>query len=1209
MKLFIPNILSSGKVALRMVLIMFGLLMLFNQEANATHIVGGNLTYRCLGNNQYEIRLSLRRDCLLGAPDAQFDDPASIGFFDAKTNARLIFAGFGGQLLMNFNADDTLNETYVSDCGVIGTPVCVHQTTYVDTLFLPFWANGYKMVYQRCCRNGSVTNIIDPINTGMTLVAEMSSAAQTVCKSSPQLLAYPPIYICVNKEIDFLPEYLDADGDSVGFSLATPFAGGDIINNRPQPPPIPPYDLINWRPPYGLANIMGGDPLKIDPITGRVTGKPNTIGQFVLTIIITSYRNGVALTHTRVDFQYNVRDCRPVAIAEFSSTELNCNGLEIGFFNESDMADSYIWVFDSDDPNSDTSTGVNPVHTYDEEGWYNVTLIAYDSNMICYDTIVHQVGVFFADIDADFVYSSMDCTDGVTLNVTDISTSTNYPIVKWEWLLTHGFTILGDTVQHPTFELDIDQEETVFLVLIVTDENGCTSSKAQSFLVREFGIEFNPEADSICKGESVHLLLNGDSTLTYSWTPPNGLDVTNGWDPIAFPGISVEYFVTVTDGICTLTDSIEVNVQQPPNLQFTYHTDCRALVVDFINTSPSNILYHWDFGDTTRLDDTSALYSPTWIYDEAGVYVVTLTSKDGCDFTLMDTITANGIVLNIPDEIVNCFEDGVHLNPDFNPDYMYIWSPAEFLDDPTSPNPFATVEDDTYFYVTVTDSLLPGCIARDTVLVIIPDEFEITASNDTISCAFKNITLTAGVTGNQNVTFIWKDVEGNIVETGPIIIVNPQVTTSYIAMAMDTLGCSKSDTVTVFKPEPGFNVDAGNDTSYCLIQTLTICATSVDGVTYEWYNANNDLIGTESCIDVTPGVTTCYRVIGTDLLGCQDADTICLTPVYFQINAGPDQTICLGDSAMLSATGMAGLTYEWFDGENMSIGIGNTIKVSPGESSCYYAVGTDALGCEDADTVCVNIFDFGLTIEGDNIACFGDETTLSVVDVTGLNYTYIWSPTGEVTAVIIVSPEVTTTYTVIVSNQGLACKDTLSHTVEVIGLNPLDIIITSDPDSITLGEIAQLTVNQDPNFDYVWSASTGELVDPIYNPIVTPSGPTTYCVTVTDFDGCTGVSCYSLAVADPFCDERDVFIPNAFTPNGSGTNDMLCVRSNFVQSMELHIYNRWGEKVFSSTDINNCWDGTFNGKVLSPDVFGYYLNVTCPNDKMYFKKGNITLLH
>ncbi len=1211
MKLFIPNILSCSKVTLRMVCIMFGLLMLFNQEANATHIVGGNITYRCLGNNQYEIRLSLRRDCLLGAPDAQFDDPASIGFFDATTNQPLIFVGFGGQLFMDFNGSDTLNEIFTSDCGVIGAPVCVHQTTYVDTIFLPYWANGYKMVYQRCCRNGSVNNILNPVNTGMTLETDMTGAAQLVCKSSPQLLTYPPIYICVNKEIDFIPEHFDSDGDSIGFSLATPWAGGDIINNRPQPPGGPPYELVNWRPPYSLANIMGGVPLTIHPVTGRVTGKPNTIGQFVLTIVITSYRNGVPLSYTRVDFQYNVRDCRPVPIADFTSPGLNCNGLTMNFTNQSEMADSYIWTFDTDDPNSDTSTETNPVHTYDEEGFYNVSLVAYDSNMICYDTIVKQIGVFFSDIQADFSYSSNSCTDGVVLDVTDLSTSSNYPIAEWNWLLTYGANVEASTDTNPVFNLDIDGMESAFLVLIVTDINGCTDSKAQSFQVKEFGIEFNPDADSICKGESVHLLLNGDPSLQYTWSPPNGLDITDPWDPIAFPGISVEYFVTVTDGVCTLTDSIEVNVQQPPNLQFTYDTDCRDLVVDFFNTSPSNFQYHWDFGDTARIDDTSSVYSPSWTYDSAGVYVVTLTVKDGCDFFITDTITANGVVINLAETLVNCFESSIELNPDFNPDYIYTWTPAEFLDDPSSPNPVATVDNDTWFFVTVMDPNFPECIAKDSVLVIIPDDFEISVSpEDTISCAYNDILLIAEVTGNQNVSYVWKDIDGNILETGQTLIVNPIVTTVYIAMAMDTLGCSKADTVTIFKPDPEFELDAGNDSIYCYIQTITLCATSIDGVTYEWFNADGDLIGTSKCIDVTPGSATCYAVIGTDALGCQESDLVCLTPVYFQINAGPDQSICLGDSATLTVTGMTGLTYEWFDENDILVGTGEQIKVSPEESTCYYAVGTDALGCQDADTVCIDPFIFDISIAGDNVVCFGDEVTLEVTDANGLNLTYIWSPGGETTAIIVVSPEVTTNYSVTVTDADSGCLDSISYLVEVIGFNPLDIVITADPDSIILGESSQLTVNQDPAFDYVWSASTGELVDPIYNPVVTPTGPTTYCVTVTDFDGCTGVACTSSpGVADPFCDERDVFIPNAFSPNDDNYNDVLCVRSNFVESMELHIYSRWGEEVFSSKDINSCWDGRYNGQLLPPDVFGYYLNVTCPNGKSYFKKGNITLLH
>nr|MBP7239275.1 PKD domain-containing protein [Saprospiraceae bacterium] len=411
MKVTIADILSNGKKVLRIAAMLCSLLLFSGQEAKATHIVGGHLTYRCLGNNQYEIRLSLRRDCLLGAADAQFDDPASIGFFDATTNQPLTFVGFGGQLFMPFNHDDTLNQILVSDCSIAGNPVCVHQTTYVDTVFLPFWQNGYQMVYQRCCRNGSVNNILNPISTGMTILTEMSATAQNVCKSSPQIGDYPPIYICVNKPIDFIPNAFDVNGDSLGFSFATPYSGGDIVNNMPQPPNPPPYNLINWRPPYSLANIMGGVPLVIDPVTGRITGTPNTIGQFVITIVVTSYRDGVQLCETRVDFQYNVRDCRDVPVADFSAPELNCNGLSVPFTNLSQNADRYLWVFDTGNPQSDSSTAFSPTYTYDEEGFYDVTLFVRDSDFICFDTITKTIGVFNSIINAEFSYGSVSCTD------------------------------------------------------------------------------------------------------------------------------------------------------------------------------------------------------------------------------------------------------------------------------------------------------------------------------------------------------------------------------------------------------------------------------------------------------------------------------------------------------------------------------------------------------------------------------------------------------------------------------------------------------------------------------------------------------------------------------------------------------------------------------------------------------------------------------
>jgi len=1214
MNIPILNILNTGKMALRMIFIMCSLLMLSQQDAKATHIVGGNLTYRCLGNNQYEIRLSLRRDCLLGADDAQFDDPASIGFFDATTNLPLAFVGFGGEFLMDLNEDDTLNQILVSDCSIAGNPVCVHQTTYVDTIFLPFWANGYKMVYQRCCRNGSVQNILNPLLTGMTLVSEMSGAAQNVCKNSPQIGSYPPIYICVNKDIDYFLPATDLQGDSLAFSLTTPFSGGDIINNMPQPPNPPPYDLVNWRPPYSLANVMGGVPLSIDPATGHITGRPNTIGQFVITIVISSYRDGRELTQTRVDFQYNVRACRDVPVADFTSPGLNCDNLTMNFTNISVDADEYLWIFDYGNPLSDISVEVNPIYTYDEDGFYEVALIVNDSDKICYDTIIQTIGVFTSNLNAEFSYSSNSCTDGIILDVVDLSSDPEYSIVGWEWLLTYPEGVIASTEQNPTFTFDIDGPSTVFLVLIVTDTNGCTASEAKSFQVQELDLIFNPEADSICNGEEVHLLLNGDSTLTYTWAPPNGLNLNNPWDPIAFPGISVEYYVTVTDGVCTITDSIFVEVQQLPNLAFDYQTDCKSLEVQFINGSTNGENYHWDFGDTSITDDTSNLENPTFTYGQPGVYIVTLSSRDGCDVSITDIITVNALLDQIPEQIVNCFENSIHLNPGFNPNYTYLWSPGEFLDDSMSSNPIATVTDDTWFYVTITQASLPGCQIVDSILLLIPDDFDITTGDETVtSCDFDEVSLTATITGNTNVVITWKDVDGNILGTGPILLVNPTNTTTYIAMAMDTLGCIKADSVTVLKPDPTFEVTiTPDDTVYCYIQTITLVATSTVDVTFEWYNANIDLIGTGNTIDVTPGVYSCFHVIGTDPLGCQAADTVCLSPTYFEVNiASAGEDFCLGENTTLTAstTSTNGVTFEWFNAAGVSQGTGETLVVSPPVSSCYYLVGTDTLGCQDADTICINPISFNADISGDSGVCLGDQATITVTSNNGQTLTYLWDPTGSTDPSITVQPEVTTTYSVTVTNTEFGCDTILSFTVEVFDFNPA-IVIDADPDTVDLTKPTQLTVNQNPDFDYVWEAiPPGEDIPPIYNPLVTPTESTTYCVTVTDDHGCTGTACIAVAVNDLFCDDRDIFIPNAFTPNSSGVNDMLFVRSNFIATMELVIYNRWGEKVFSTTDQTIGWDGTYKSQLLAPDVFGYYLSVTCPNEETYTKKGNITLLH
>ena len=140
------------------------LLMLSYGEIKATHIVGADMSFQCLGNDFYEVTLIVRRDCINGADDAPFDNPASVGIFDAFGNP-LNFLGSLGQVLLPFTGKTEIGANR-PDCGYFGGPVCVEEAVYKNRVYLPFRAKGYILAYERCCRNVTLNNIIDPLETG-----------------------------------------------------------------------------------------------------------------------------------------------------------------------------------------------------------------------------------------------------------------------------------------------------------------------------------------------------------------------------------------------------------------------------------------------------------------------------------------------------------------------------------------------------------------------------------------------------------------------------------------------------------------------------------------------------------------------------------------------------------------------------------------------------------------------------------------------------------------------------------------------------------------------------------------------------------------------------------------------------------------------------------------------------------------------------------
>jgi gliding motility-associated-like protein len=204
-----------------------------------------------------------------------------------------------------------------------------------------------------------------------------------------------------------------------------------------------------------------------------------------------------------------------------------------------------------------------------------------------------------------------------------------------------------------------------------------------------------------------------------------------------------------------------------------------------------------------------------------------------------------------------------------------------------------------------------------------------------------------------------------------------------------------------------------------------------------------------------------------------------------------------------------------------------------------------------------------------------------------------------------VSPVGNTSYTVEIENQ-FGCFTEMMTEVVVTDLEN-NFNVTAAPDTIIQGASTQLNATEMENVTYTWSPTSTLSQTNVPDPVATPEITTTYQLEVSA-NGCVATRDVEVVVLNPQCEFPFIFVPNAFTPNNDGENDDFRVYGSFIEEMNLIVFNRWGQKVFETNDQQVGWDGTFNGKALAPDAFGYYLMVRCVGGQEYTTKGNVSLL-
>lgn len=367
-----------------------------NSIVTATHIVGGEMNYTYLGNNEYLIRLDVYFDCQNGSPQAIAQDAtAFIGVFDG--NSRNLISGFPREVSRK-GPFRIVKTNY--NCIVQAPNACVDQYIYEIKLTLAPRTGGYYISFQRCCRNGSITNLTNPGGTGAnywTHIPDPRTLSNGQHNNSAKFKELPPNFLCTNTPLKFDHSATDADGDSLVYELFHPFTGGDQNNPRPDNTlsngllELPPFSQITFGGSYTYGNPINGNPaMNINPITGYLTLTPTRVGQFVVGILVKEYRNGKLISSTRRDYQFNVQSCQVDVVASFFVPTFLC-GYKYKFQNQSFSAQRYHWDFGIAGRTDDTSNQNNPEVNFPGPGTYKVRLFAFKNK--CVDSFVGTITV------------------------------------------------------------------------------------------------------------------------------------------------------------------------------------------------------------------------------------------------------------------------------------------------------------------------------------------------------------------------------------------------------------------------------------------------------------------------------------------------------------------------------------------------------------------------------------------------------------------------------------------------------------------------------------------------------------------------------------------------------------------------------------------------------------------------------------------------
>jgi gliding motility-associated-like protein len=957
---------------------------------------------------------------------------------------------------------------------------------------------------------------------------------------------------------------------------------------------------------------------------GPITYQPNpNAGDTTYHVRLTAF----TLCDTIVK-QVNVRvKSKPKAIFNPDKT-YGCSPLTVSFANLSLGKNmTYQWNFGDGSPAVFTNNNSPVSHTFNtgQQDTFYVRLIA--SNECGADTAIYNVVVAARTINLNFTVNGNEITGCAPHTVRFFNNSTGATNFVWSF---------GDGNIRSTTN-NIDTVTTVYnsvgtFTAIVKASNGCTDTTGtiNISVFRKPIPDFTINPLPACLGDTLNFTNQTDTATNLLWHFGNGVtsQLSNPQYAYTAPGTYDVKLIAVRQygpgNACT--DSITKPVTVVANLPGSFKvsdsvSSCVPFSVLFTNLSLPSALTTWDFGDGNV--DTGDVVSHT--YTTVGTYTATMIARDlgGCRYVATKQIIVNGpagafiydngyICGNTPvrfeatvtgtDSIRWNFGDGVMLTSTSNVVYHAYTQPGKYVPTATllaGPNAGCT-------------KLLQGV---DTIRIDYVDAgFR---WNQVKSCGATTVTFTDTSRAYFGIqSWNWNFGDGTFSSLrNPVKNFTSTNTWPVQLIVTGISGCADTFDLPMFvkvdsKPLASIVVAPTGCANQPVLYGANVV--SSDPITYYNWTFSNGATGNTPTVNNNYAIAGTYNarlIVGTSF-GCYDTTnaTITINPSPF-VTTNVDMLICRGQSAQLNATGAS--TYDWAPFTGLScVNCPNPVA-TPLTTTQYVVTGYNNFGCAGRDTVLITVPQpIDVVASANTNICIGGSTMLSASGAT----TYEWSPAAGLSCTTcpnpVANPTATTIYRVIGRDAYNCFQDTAYVTV---GVGQYPVVNLGADRVLATGAQIQLTptATNGPIAFWTWNPTNDLSCVGCPAPVVTAKKDICYSVVATNNFGCSGRDTMCIRV---FCESGQVFIPNAFTPDGDGVNDVLTVKAQGIKLVKsFRIFNRWGQVVFEKANfVPNSdmfgWNGKVNGVAAPPDVYVYTCEVLCENDIPYTYKGNTAII-